>query len=116
MLAELRDKHETGEVLDVDSLSKAPPMLGGMAGRGVSSANLGAPQPLTREGKSAVRQENLANNPSSFRRRPLRGRPLRGRERPFLFTGGVKLLVNGERVIANPAYRYGGRRPKTESI
>ena len=46
----------------------------------------------------------------------MRGRPLRGRERPFLFTGSVKLLVNGERVIANPAYRYGGRRPKTEPI
>ena len=84
-------------------------MLGGMAGPGASSANLGAPQPLTREGKSAVRQENLANNPSSFRRRPLRGR-----ERPFLFTGSVKLFVNGERAIANPAYRFGGRHPKTE--
>ena len=36
-------------------------MLGGIARRRVSSANLGAPQPLTREGKSAVRQENLAN-------------------------------------------------------
>ena len=53
-------------------------MLGGMAGPGASSANPGAPQPLTCEGKSDVGQENLANNLSSFLRRPFRGRPKAG--------------------------------------